>query len=126
MATKAAVEWMFSTLEEDLWRQLGPQKYMVGRRVVRRATAELVRNWPLRQYLADHVQDEAVSRLKRSAIASAAAEDKRYGFFWTLILSAVIGQLVRLLLEWWLEKDENKTSLEMMRAMKQKDFANAQ
>jgi hypothetical protein len=122
MATVSAVRWQYIALQQDLWQRLGPQKWLAGRDMVNAALKLLVLNWPYQSALRPEMQESTLRDLREFACAQMASykgRKKRYGFVWTMILSAVIGQLVRLLLEWWLEDNSNKTAMEYMRVLRE-------
>lgn len=122
MATVDAIRWQYLTLQKDLWGKLGPQKWLVGRDFVNDATKLLVLNWPYRTALVPSKQGDTLKDLEDFALTRMATyrgRRKRYGFIWTLLLSAVLGQLIRLLLDWWLADESNKSAIEFMRVLRE-------
>lgn len=122
MSTVEAVRWQFATLQEELWGKLGPQKWLAGRDFVNDATKLLVLSWPYRTALTPAKQASTLKDLEDYAFTKLGAyrgRRRRYGFIWTIILSAVIGQLIRLLLEWWLKDESNKSAMEYMRVLRE-------
>lgn len=111
-------------LADYVWRRLGVRKHTVGKEVVARATACTIKRWPFgTSYLTSAdadlptVDDPAVKQL-----TDAVTEEmhkygsQRYGFVWAIVLSAVISQLVKLLIEWWLKRRENRLAMQYMTA----------
>lgn len=115
-----AIEWNIASLKEYLWGRLGARKRMVGRGVVDRATESLIQKWPF-TYTGDEeppgADDPAFSRLKAEVIEELHKYEgaPQYGFIWAIVLSAVVSQLVKLLIEWWLKRRENRIALQCMK-----------
>lgn len=115
-----AIEWNIASLKEYLWKRLGARKRTVGREVVDRATEALIQKWPF-AYTGDEepptADDPAFARMKDEVIEELHKYEggPKYGFIWAIVLSAVISQLVKLLIEWWLKRRENRIALQCMK-----------
>jgi hypothetical protein len=101
---------------QHVWGRLGPQKYVVGRTRVDRMTRDAVRLWPLYPEAVDS-QDEVRNLVLSEAAASSGRQT--YGVIWMLILSAVIGQIIRVLVDWWLESRDNRQTFIHMRILEE-------
>lgn len=113
-----AIEWNRSNLQQYLWDNLGARKHAVGRKFVDRATNRIIARWPFGQVQDDELPSRNDPQFKRMAdevkreMRSCEGSDQTFGFvIWTIILSAVISQLVKLLIEWWLKRRENRTTM---------------
>lgn len=105
-------------LQEHVWRRMPLRKHLAGRQAVDDITALIVENWP-GDYMAEAV-DEAERAVVCEAIAAAVKrghqwhsgkDANEYGFFWTLILQAVVSAAIQLILKWWLERRSHKAML---------------
>ena len=82
---------------------------MLGREGLEEIVRAVVAEWPV-------PEGESITE-RQLAVTAAAAErrldrrEKRYGFIWTLLLSAVLSAVAAKVLEWWLERRKNQTSL---------------
>jgi hypothetical protein len=105
-------------LEEHVWRRLPMRKYMAGRTVVRDLTLLAVENWE-GEYLGHATSEEGrdivgmsiTARVKRAHQLASGKDVPEYGVLWTLLLSAVVGQIVRLLIEWWMERSSHRVMM---------------
>lgn len=58
----------------------------------------------------EKIVDETATRVARTYEAVRGGE-KQYGFFWTLVLSAVVSAIVQHVLEWWLSRSANRVKM---------------
>lgn len=117
MMTPHEFEQQAAQLQQLAWRSIGPRKYLVGKAAVQEITMKIVRRLPamLSQYaLSDNGSAEAERELVKSVTAAMReyrGYDRRYGSIWIILLSAVIGELVRWMIEWWKESREHRDLL---------------
>lgn len=104
-----------SGLQEHVWRRMPLRKHLVGRQTVDDITALIVENWQ-GEYMGE-AADDAERAVVAKAIADAVKrghqwqsgkDANEYGFFWTLILQAVVSAAIQLILKWWLERRTNR------------------
>ena len=102
-------------LQEHVWRRLPLRKHIAGRQAADDITALIVEHWP-GDYMAEAV-DEAERAVVCEAIAAAVKrghqwhsgkDANEYGFFWALILQALVSAAIQLILKWWLERRTNR------------------
>lgn len=120
-----ADEWsklrgQYQALQDDVWRDLSYRKYVVGRRKVRQAVAVLVNQWPPQgatnyQQMATDLSDMTMSVVGRQR------DQQKYGVFWTLVLSWVVSEIVKLLIQRWLNSDADRESMVLMKTLREKD-----
>ena len=118
--TMQVIEWNAAQLQDFVWRGLGARKHIVGRDGINRATELCVSRWPVSHdtETLPTADDPVFVELAKGVTAdmkSYDGKDKRYGFIWTLVLSAVISQLVRLLVDWWIKRRENRIAMNCMK-----------
>jgi hypothetical protein len=120
MATPNQVRADFDSLTELVWKQIDYKRLLVGRRVVRNAVRLYVCQWPTYTMANTESQDRLCQQLVEVGTEAFQTNPrgKKYGFFWTFLLSAVLSQVVQALLKWWLERDENRESLIAMKTLR--------
>ena len=104
-----------SDLQEHVWRHMPMRKHMVGRKAMDDLTTLIVENWQ-GEYMgeaADDAERAVVAKaiadaVKRSHQWQSGKDANEYGFFWTLILQAVVSAAIQLILKWWLERRTNR------------------
>lgn len=102
MYTEAQNQAEIERLQEHVWDKIGWQKRLVGKPGVATAVRLALDGWtPPYARLSPNAPTEQ-ARLQEYVRDRMPSQQSRYGFLWALILSAVIGQIVRVLLEWWL------------------------
>lgn len=98
------VAQIMRSVQETVWENIGVRKHLVGRRRVAAATLAVISRWPPDQLAGSgdaDIQSAWQSDLCQYAIERT-SDSRKYGVIWAYILSAVIAQIVRVLLEWWL------------------------
>ncbi len=100
----------YAGLEQWVWSNLPATKFLAGRRRVLDLLPFAVDRWsddmaraaesggPEFSFMADSLRDD-VRRMYAG---------RRYGSFWIIVLSGLVGELVRLLVLWWLSSDDHK------------------
>lgn len=88
----------------------------IGRAKLRSIVAETVANWPT-PHLMGCRPGSREEHLALSATETAVCHtlERRYGFIWTLLLSAVVSAVIQQVLKWWLERRENQEQMELWR-----------
>jgi len=100
------------TLDEltaDVWQELPVTKHLLGRRRVDRIVARTLRAWPA-PVLAqcDDNQTQVVGRYLARGVERQERAEYGMGFFAMLILSAMVSEIVKILIRRWLE---NRTEM---------------
>lgn len=100
----------YADLEQWVWSRLPPSKFLAGRRRVLELLPLAMDRWsddiaraadadaPEFTFMADSLRQD-VRRLYTG---------RRYGAFWIIVVSSLIGELVRLLVLWWLSSRDHK------------------
>jgi hypothetical protein len=91
------------------------QRTVTGRRIVYRLVASAVRHWPgmvLRQ--CDAGEANVVGVHFGRQLERIARREYGMGIILTLVLSALISEVVKILLRWWMERQENQTAMYAM------------
>ena len=91
------------------------QRTVTGRRTVYRIVASAVRHWPgtvLRQ--CDDGEAQVVGVHFGRQLERIARREYGMGIILTLVLSAVISEIVKVLIRWWMERHENQTAMHCM------------
>jgi len=86
-------------LEDHVWREMGSKKHAVGRWRINRLTRRCVKRWPE----GDEVTLPAVELIEADE-----HKDVQMGIILTLILGAIIQEIVRILAAWYRENHKNK------------------
>lgn len=105
-------------LQDHVWRRLPLRKMLAGRQTVNDLVQLTIETWPV-EYM-NHATSEAEQRIvaldvernvRRLHQACTAIDDQAYGFLWTFLLQALASMVVRLILDWWLERRANRALL---------------
>jgi hypothetical protein len=101
-------------LDAYVWSQLSVRKHAAGRRVVCRIVADAVRDWPSAAMArSDHGEVQAFGSIYAKSLARRG--NYGMGISLTLVLSALISEVVKTLIRWWLESRENRAAMQAMR-----------
>jgi hypothetical protein len=101
-------------LQEHIWNDIGVRKHLAGRRVVDRIVADAVRDFPVAAMTrADHGEAQAFGTIYARSMAR---RQQQYGIsiILTLVLSAIISEVVKALIRWWLASRENRAAMSTM------------
>lgn len=96
-------------LTTHVWHELPITKHMLGRRRIDRIVARTLKAWPA-PVLAqcDDNQTEVVGRYLARGVERQERAEYGMGVFAMLILSAIVGEIVKILIRRWLE---NRTEM---------------
>jgi hypothetical protein len=103
-------------LADCVYSELPWRLRLAGRDVVGRVVEDAVRLWPvpvLRH--CDVGESEVVGRFLSRSLRRR-SQHYGTGIILTLLLSAVISEVVKILLRWWLERRENRAAMLEMQA----------
>jgi hypothetical protein len=100
-------------LESHVWERLPRlQRTLAGRYIAGRVVRRAVKTWPvpvLEQCNAGEAEVVGV-HLARS-LERQARQEFGMGILLTLVLSALISEVVKILVRWWLERQENQADM---------------
>jgi hypothetical protein len=100
-------------LESYVWERLPKlQRTLAGRYIAGRVVRRAVKTWPvpvLEQCNAGEAEVVGV-HLARS-LERQARQEFGMGILLTLVLSALISEIVKILVRWWLERKENQADM---------------
>jgi hypothetical protein len=103
-------------LESYVWERLPKlQRTLAGRYIAGRVVRRAVRTWPvpvLEQCNAGEAEVVGV-HLARS-LERQARQEFGMGILLTLVLSALISEVVKILVRWWLERQENQADMRIL------------
>jgi hypothetical protein len=96
-------------LDAYVWSQLSPRRYAAGRPLVARLTRRVLRKFPhlvisqTKPESYDVVMHEIARSIERS-------ERQNYGMgiILTLVLSALVSEIVKAVLRWWMQSASNR------------------
>jgi len=102
-------------LKELVWERMGYRKHFAGREAMGDLVEVAVQEWPTAEmpHIASgtaaeiYRMDQLAASIKRH-ITLTHGHDKRFGFIWTIVLSALISEMIRLLLAWWWNSQTNR------------------
>lgn len=101
-------------LDAYVWSQLSVRKHAAGRRVVSRIVADAVRDWPSAAMArSDHGEVQAFGSIYAKSLARRG--NYGMGIILTLVLSALVSEVVKTLIRWWLESRDNRAAMQAMR-----------
>jgi len=101
----------YAEFEDWVWRRLPASKFIAGRRRVLDLVPSAIDLWSDDMAQAtdeSHASFTFMADSLRYTVRTRYAND-RFGTILIIILSALIGELVRLLIQWWLSRDSHRT-----------------
>mgnify|MGYP006277873887 CR=1 FL=1 len=103
-------------IETHVWDRLPTlQRTVAGRRVVGRLVRRAVRTWPvpvLEQ--CDDAEAAVVGKHMAKSLERQARQEVGMGIILTLVLGALVQEVVKILVRWWLERQENRTAMRLL------------
>lgn len=86
-----------------------------GRRVVNRIVTRAVRQWPIPVLeQCDAGEADVVGMHMAKSLARQVRHEVGMGIILTLVLGALVQEVVKILIRWWLERDENRTTMRLL------------
>ena len=105
-----------SELQSRVYDQLPSVPRMLGGRLlVNRIVRRAVVNWPvpvLEQ--CDEAEANVVGHHMAKSVERAVRQEVGMGIILTLVLGALVQEVVKILIRWWLERDEHRTAMRLM------------
>ena len=106
------------SLQEDVWQRLGPQKYLLGRRRIRRMVERAISRWPNELpsecfKTTKHGGLEVINREGMDALTHSMAHriaSDEFGSIMVMLFIGLASALVQVLLEWWLTSDMQRSA----------------
>jgi hypothetical protein len=103
-------------LHAHVWDRLPTlSRTVAGRRVVSRIVSSAVRGWPvpvLEQ--CDAEQTQVVAKYYTRTVERNARHEYGMGIILTLVLGALVQEIVKILVHWWLERQENRAAMRLL------------
>lgn len=118
MTTEMTVE----EFQDEMWERMGPRKYVAGKEAIYDLISVAVQEWPTEDLV--HVKSgsggemyhtDNLKKAMRRQIILSHGESKQFSFIWTLMLSAIINEVVKVILAWWWNSDKNRTLIRKWR-----------
>lgn len=107
----------YTKFQEEVWRQLPLRKFLAGKERVCDCISVVVQEWPDEQMALACDDSKAESTAIRGLMKDAkrhlhlAYGEREFGFIWATILSALLYELIIIVIEWWRNKKENRMAL---------------
>lgn len=111
------VDPAYRKFQEEIWQQLPLRKYLAGKDRVFDCISVVVQEWPDEQFALATGDSKAEATAIRDLMKSSkrhlhlAYGDREFGFIWATILSALLYELIIILIEWWRNRKENRMAL---------------
>lgn len=104
-------------LDAYVWENLSARKLLAGRDRVRRITTRALRSWPVAVLSqCDAAESMVVGNYMSRNIERSERHEYGMGFFAAVVFSAIIGEIVKVLLRRWLSSMQSRqTFLELCR-----------
>lgn len=103
----------YSELQEHIWSQLSLRKRLAGRAACGRILRRAVRVLPTGMMSQSNTKEQ--NRLMRQTQADIVRHERHHnvqmGILLTIILSALVSEIIKLLLAWWRSRSENQVLL---------------
>lgn len=103
-------------LQAHVWDRLPTlQRTVAGRRIVSRIVASAVRGWPIPVLeQCDAGETQIVAKHYTKQVERVARREYGMGIILTLVLGALVQEVVKLLVQWWLARQENRTQMRLL------------
>lgn len=108
-------EMTVEDFQDEMWDRMGPRKYVAGREAVYDLIAVAVQEWPTEDLVhvksgsgAEIYQTDRLKQAIRRHMILTHGESKQFSFIWTLIFSAIVNEVVKVILAWWWNSDKNR------------------
>lgn len=100
----------YAGFEEWVWSRLPPTKLLAGRRRVLELVPLALDRWSDEMARATDSGSEEFGFMADSLRQDVRRlyAGRRYGAFWIIVVSSLVGELVRLLVLWWLSSSDHK------------------
>ena len=99
-------------LDAYVWSQLSPRRYAAGRPLVARLTRRVVRKFP--HLVMSQTNPESYGMVMHEIAKSIERSERQnygMGIILTLVLSALLSEIVKAVLRWWLQSASNRALL---------------
>ena len=103
-------------LQSHVWDRLPTvPRTLGGRRIVNRIVSRAVRTWPIPVLeQCDAAETQVVGHHLAKSLERQARQEFGMGIILTLVLGALVQEVVKILIRWWLERDENRTAMRLL------------
>lgn len=103
-------------LQSHVWDRLPTvPRTLGGRRIANRIVARAVARWPIPVLeQCDAGETAIVGKHMAKSLERQARQEYGMGILLTLVLSALVQEVVKILIRWWLERDENRNAMRLM------------
>ena len=102
-------------LETHVWDRLPTLQRVAGRRIANRVVRRAVASWPIPVLeQCDDAEAAVVAKYYTRTVERAVRADMQMGFFTLLIFSALVQEIVKILVRWWMEKSENRSQMRLI------------
>jgi len=100
-------------LQSHVWEQLPTvPRTLGGRRIVNRIVRRAVKGWPIPVLeQCDAGETQVVAHHYTKTVERAVKHEYGMGIILTLVLSALVSEVVKILVRWWLERQENREAM---------------
>lgn len=103
-------------LQERVWQQLPSiTRTLAGRAIAGRIVRRAVRGWPvpvLEQ--CDEGETQVVGTHYARSLERSVRGEMQMGIILTLVLSALVSEIVKALVRWWLENHANRNAMRLL------------
>ncbi len=102
-------------LETHVWDRLPTLQRIAGRRIANRVVRRAVSGWPIPVLeQCDDAEAAVVAKYYTRTVERSVRADMQMGFFTLLIFSALVQEVVKILVRWWMEKSENRSQMRLI------------
>lgn len=112
------VDQSFKSFQDYIWSQLPVRKYLAGKERVYDCISVVVQEWPDEQFAMSDADDRKSENIVvRDLMKSVkrhlhfAYGEQEFGFIWTIILQALLWELIKVMLAWWRSKKDNRMAI---------------
>ena len=98
----------YEDLQQVIWLQLTPLKWLAGREACNRILRRCVRTLPVGMTASNLAEQNRLMKHAAASIVRRERNNVTMGILLTIILSALVSEILKALLAWWKARPENQ------------------
>lgn len=116
-----------SQFRRDIWEALPEKKHMAGKEKIFDVVSILIQEWPDEDF--DSSKKNKAKSIRTALRLNRTVKrqmhlmygEEEFGFLWALALNVLVSMIIRMILDWWMKRDENRQLLSKWRNRRAKE-----